>query len=204
MYFCCYNYIPLLANYVIDLPLNEYLCQNVKPLHNYPTLENDNLHNLKDGNIIFVKTNFLYPFLTYILPKINVKIILISGVSDCEIDDVYTPFLNDDKIIKFIGVNISIQNHPKINKILVGFQEPSRKNGEQENLYKMHNSKIDFNMKKNRLLITYCNNTHNSRENIITKFYNDKFINFTDFAGKMDFNDYLTNINNYKFVLCPR
>jgi hypothetical protein len=88
--------------------------------------------------------------------------------------------------------------------MLIGFQEPSRKNGEQNNLLKMYNTKINFNDKKNKLLLTYCDNTHDSRDNINEIFKNNKFITFTDFADKLDYNDYLTKINNYKFVLCPR
>ena len=146
----------------------------------------------------------IYLFLTNILQHINVRFILITGVSDYEIDNRYLPFLNNDKIIKWVGVNISIQNHPKISKMLIGFQEPSRKNGDQDNLYKIYNTKIDFNNKINKLLITYCGNTHNSRDNINTILKNDKFIGFTNFADKLEYNDYLKKINNYKFVLCPR
>jgi hypothetical protein len=201
MYFCCYNYLPVLADYVIDLPLENYINVNVLPLHNYPKL---NIEKLKNGNKIFVKTDYLPFFLTNILQHINVRFILITGVSDFEIDNRYLPFLNNDKIIKLIGPNISIQNHPKINKMLIGFQEPSRKNGKQENLFKMYNTKIDFNNKINKLLITYCTNTHNSRNNVNILFKNDKYSNFTDFSDKLEYNDYLTKINNYKFVLCPR
>ncbi len=201
MYFCCYNYLPVLADYVIDLPLQNYIDANALPLHNYPLLD---IQKLKNGDKIFVKTDYLPFFLTNILQHINVKFILITGISDYEIDNRFLPFLNNDKIIKWVGVNISIQNHPKISKLLIGFPEPSRKIGNQENLYKMYNTQINFNNKINKLLITYCGNTHDSRNNINEIFKHEKFINFTDFADKLDYNDYLTKINNYKFVLCPR
>jgi hypothetical protein len=201
MYFCCYNYLPVLADYVIDLPLENYINANALPLHKYPKLD---LSKIKDGEKIFVKTDYLMSFLNNVLPHINVKFILITGISDYEINNNYLSFLNNDKIIKWVGVNISIQNNPKIIKMLIGFQEPSRKNGNQDNLYKIYNTKIDFNNKINKLLITYCGNTHNSRQNINTIFKNDKFISFIDFSDKLEYNDYLKKINNYKFVLCPR
>jgi hypothetical protein len=201
MYFCCYNYLPVLADYVIDLPLENYINANALPLHNYPKLE---IEKLKNGDKIFIKTDYLPFFLTNILQHINIRFILITGVSDFEIDNRYLPFLNSDKIIKWIGVNISIQNHPKIIKMLIGFAEPSRQNYNQDNLYKIYNTKNDFNNKINKLLITYCGNTHNSRNNINEIFKHEKFTNFTDFANKLEYEDYLKKINDYKFVLCPR
>jgi hypothetical protein len=58
MYFCCYNYLPVLADYVIDFPLEQYINENALPLHNYPKLD---IENLKNGDKIFVKTDYL-PF----------------------------------------------------------------------------------------------------------------------------------------------
>ena len=53
MKFICYNYLPLLATYVYDVPINAYLKVGIKPLHNYPTL--NNILSLKEGDKIFVK-----------------------------------------------------------------------------------------------------------------------------------------------------
>jgi hypothetical protein len=203
----CYNYLPVLADYVLDLPPNNYLKHGITPLHKYPILNNSS--NLKEGDKIFVKTDLLNYFLTHIFPTINCKIYLITGVSDFEIDNKYLPYLNDNKIIKWIGVNISIQSHPKLCKMLIGFQEPDRRRngnadgegGDQELLYKMYNSQKQFNTKLNKLFISYLGNTHASRGNIHTNFNN---ISYVEFGEKLDFENYLKKINDYKFVLCPR
>jgi hypothetical protein len=75
MYFCCYNYLPVLADYVIDLPLQNYIDANALPLHKYPKLY---IEKLKNGDKIFVKTDYLPFFLINILPHINVEFILIK------------------------------------------------------------------------------------------------------------------------------
>ena len=49
MKFICYNYLPLLADYVFDLPINNYLNVGITPLHNYPTL--NNISQLKSTDV---------------------------------------------------------------------------------------------------------------------------------------------------------
>lgn len=206
MKFICYNYLPSLADYVIDLPNDNYLSVGITPLHNYPVL---NINKLQNGDKIFVKTDLLKYFLSTILPNIKTKFYLITGVSDYEIDDSYLTYLTDDKIIKWIGVNISIQKHPKICKLLIGFQEPDRRRngpaqgegGDQELLYKMYTVKSIFFDKKDKLFIPHFSNTHSSRENIKTIFNS---LSYIDQGNKTDFENYLKEINDYKFVLCPR
>lgn len=202
----CYNYLPSLANYVIDLPIDNYLSIGITPLHNYPVL---NVNELKNGDKIFVKTDFLKNFLSSILPNIQTKFYLITGVSDYEIDDSYLSYVSNDKIIQWIGVNISIQNNPKISKFLIGFQEPDRRRygtaegegGDQELIYNMYTIKNNFIDKKDKLFIPYFSNTHSSRGNITTIFNS---LSYVVFGNKTDFETYLKNINDYKFVLCPR
>jgi hypothetical protein len=199
MKFICYNYLPVLADYIIDLPLVNYSNAGTRPLHNYSYL---NSSTLKDGDKIFVKTDLLNYFFNMIFPSITTKFYLITGVSDYEIDDTYLSQLNNDKIIKWIGVNISIQKHPKICKMLIGFQEPDRiPGGDQELLYEMYNSKKKFNDKLDKLFISYFENTHSSRHAISNIFIDSTFV---DFGEKIDFKNYLNKINDYKFVLCPR
>ena len=143
MKFICYYFLPLIATYVYDLHINEYLKAGVKPLHKYPLLNNILL--LKEGDKIFVKTDYLQYFFNTIFPKIQTKFYLITGVSDYEINNTYLNYLNDIRIIKWIGVNISIQNNVKVCKMLIGFQEPDRKRngsaegegGDQELLYEI-------------------------------------------------------------------
>jgi hypothetical protein len=56
MNFICYNYLPVLADYVIDTPINNYLNVGITPLHKYPRL---NISLLKDGDKIFIKIYIL-------------------------------------------------------------------------------------------------------------------------------------------------
>lgn len=209
MKFICYNYLSVYCDYIIDYPIETYLKIGIKPLHNYNYLD---LSKLKDNDKVFIKSDFLTFFFTKIFHKIKSKFYLITGASDIEINNNYKIFLDNPKIIKWIGCNITIQNHPKICKFLIGFQERERSTngtatgngGDQQILYECYKNNMEFNKKKNNLFITYFNNTHSSRNNILNIFKKESFSNFVIFGKKMSFKDYLYELNNYKFVLCPR
>jgi len=206
MKFICYNFLPVLADYIFDFSIDKYNNFGITPLHNYNEL---NLNKFKDGEKIFVKTDLLVQFFIQVYPKIKKRFYLITGVSDYEIDDQYLIYLNDDKLIKWIGVNISIQEHPKIYKFLIGFSEPDRKrngtsygiSGDQELLFENYKNQKNFKNKLNKIFISHFNYTHASRKNIHKIFYDRQI---ADFGEKMEFEDYLKKINDYKFILCPR
>ena len=204
--FICYNILPLYANHVLDTQKYHYNNAGIHPLHNYPKFD---ISLIKDSDVIFIKTDRLDEFLTKIFPYIKVKFHLVTGVSDYEISDKYIPYLNNDKIITWSGVNISIQGNTKINKRLIGFQEPDRRRnsstpgegGDQELLLEMHKIRNLFNEKIHKILVTHINITHQSRNDVISSLKDMPFIKFAD---KMDIESYLRSINDYKFVLCPR
>lgn len=205
----CYNYLPTLCDYILDFPQQNYLKFGIHPLHNYKQLD---FTKIKNNDKIFVKTDLLPYFFHNLFSKITVNFYLVTGVSDIEVDNKYLNYLNNSKIIKWIGVNISIQNNPKIQKMLIGFQEPDRsrngdadgEGGDQEILYDSHRIKKKFSEKINKLFISYFNNTHSSRNNIQNIFKLNEKSNFVVFGEKIPFQKYLNELNNYKFVLCPR
>lgn len=203
--FLFYNYIPTIAKHILDVPLNNYPT-GIIPKHNYPTFE---VNKIQEGDVIFVKTDLLKIFFNNYYSKIKNKFILISGVGGKDVDIFYKCFLdNNSKIITWIGCNLLFE-HPKCFKIPIGFEEPERRingpadgeGGDQKTLEEMFNNKKKIQDKYNKLLITYIGNTHSSRQYIKEHFTNKDFVYFAD---KLRFKDYMTKINEYKFVLCPR
>lgn len=203
--FLYYDFIPTLAEYVLDFPKERYTCWGITPKHNYPQI---NLKTLKDDDIIFVKTDMLQLFFNKFYPLITKKFFLLSGVAGLDVTPLFKKFLDDNKIIKWIGCNICFE-HPKVFKIPIGFEEPERcrggsatnEGGDQKLLDKLYNSRKSIEDKENKLMITYMGKTHFSRNNIRENFKNEDYVYFAD---KMNFEDYMKTINNYKFVLCPR
>ena len=190
--FIFYNFLPTLGKHIIDV---KYSSRKVH--HNYPPFI---INNIKNGDTIFVKTELLPNFFN-IFHLIKSKFILITGVSDRPIDKTYLKYLNDDKIIKWIGCNILIR-HKKLFKLPIGFQENELPGGNQVLLKKLYENKSLFNDKKNRLLLTNTSNTHNSRSRINSIFSNKNFVDILN--TRLDFENFMKKIDEYKFVLAPR
>ena len=203
--FLYYNFLPLLADHVLDIPKEHYTNIGVTPRHNYLKFDPN---NVKDKEIIFVKTDLLQSFFINIMPYIKTRFYLISGVGGKDVGSEFKNYLNNKQIIKWIGSNLLFQ-HPKLIKIPIGFEETERciggpasgEGGDQNLLKESYENTIDIKNKKNKLLVTYLSKTHSDRNGLIEKL---KKHNFVEFANKLQFSDYMKKINEYKFVLCPR
>ena len=139
--FLFYNYLPKLADHILDIKYN-----NRKVHHSYPKFIID---NIKDNDIIFVKTDLLRFFFKNYYPKINVTFNLITGVAGKDVDDIFIKYLNENKIIKWIGCNIVFE-HPKILKIPIGFEENELAGGDQQLLKTVYYNKLNIHTKKKK------------------------------------------------------
>lgn len=195
MKFIFYNYFPLLSNgHIID---STYKHRKVH--HNYPNFD---VNNIKENDFVFVKNDKIDFFFTNYFPKIKNKFNLITAVGDIDTTNKYLKFANSEKINKWIGTNI-IFSHHKIIKVPIGFQENELPGGDQNMLDELHNKSKKIDDKENKVYVTYINkNTHSSRNNLYDKLKNKNFIVIEN--NCLDFKQYMENINNYKFVICPR
>ena len=78
-----YNWMPCIADLVLDYPENYYQSFNTIREHDKDNLTFQDIENMKPNTKIFIKTDFLKNkmFQTQILPIIKTPFILISGVS---------------------------------------------------------------------------------------------------------------------------
>lgn len=197
--FIFYNYLPVIANHIIDI-------RDISPNHPGYRIAHHNhppfiIKNIKSNDIIFVKTDFLPDFFIKVYPLIKTPFYLLTGSSDYEIDSRYTGYLNENKIIMWGGFNITIE-HKKIFKIPIAFEENELPGGNQALLTKLYDNKLSFTNKINKVLITSLGNTHHSRNNIISIFHNKDFC--VRLNNRLSFEDFMNTISKYKFVLSPR
>jgi len=191
--FLFYNYLPILADHILDV---KYSHRQVH--HNYPPFISD---NVKEGDVVFVKTDLLPIFFDKYYFQIKTKFYLINGVGANGVDKKYLKYLNEDKIIKWIGCNILFE-HDNIVKIPIGFEENELPGGDQKLLDKMFNSKQVLEDKVNKVLITKLGTTHKSRQNVIPLFKNTSYCQIL--TKRLPFEEFMNEINKYKFVLAPR
>jgi len=207
--FLYYDFLPDLCDYCYDYPDDYYLKQGLKPKHRNIVWGPD---DVKEGSVIFVKNLCMENFFRQIYPRINNKFFLINSRAGFDIDIKYKNYLNDDKIIKWIGTNI-MWTHEKIFKVPIGFEENERRingpasnngaheGGDQNTLREAYKNRKKFEEKEHKLLLTWCGGTHPVRNNINEYFANKDFVKM---ASKLKFDEYMKYINEYKFVLCPR
>jgi hypothetical protein len=179
-----YNRLPLLANVVYDA---DYKDVTVKAQHSYPFH-----HPFEDGDVVFVKTDFLPWFLNMLKTDIgDSRFVLVTGVSDrtpskeeCE------AVLKNQRILFWIGCNIPYTHH-RIQKILIGVGEPSTPSGNLPLLKSLHEGRVPWNQKKDSICIPYHGDTHSSRTRTPT-------------LPKLPYEDYMCEISKYKYVIVMR
>jgi hypothetical protein len=102
-----------------------FTCSNhVNNINSYFDKEYD-FNNLKEHDILYVKTDYIYKF-SKIIDTLPCKFVLVTGCSDYTIpDDLFSQhnefiaFIENDKIIKWFVQN-SVVSHPKIINLPIG------------------------------------------------------------------------------------
>ena len=94
-------------------------------LINSDNLQDYNFNNLKDNDILYIKTDALYNF-SKIINNINSRFILVSGCSDYTVPydifydiDEFINFISNDKIIHMFSQNC-VWKHAKITNLPIG------------------------------------------------------------------------------------
>ena len=198
----CYNCISELCNYSLDLS-DEIYRQHGVSRKNPNHLD---ISKLKDGDTIFVKTDFIVngSFSRDFLPKIKTKFILVTGISDYSIDinNNFKSILSNPNLIHWFASNPPSEDFDKISFIPIGFQEYERLGDNLIFLKENLNDHNEWEKKKNKIYIPYHSLTNPYRQSIIEKLSNLSFVEVE--KTKLSFQDYINKIKQYKYVLSLR
>lgn len=147
-----------------------------------------------DDMKIFVKTDYLFEFIHYILPHINKKFVLYTHNSDQSIDNRHIGILNNNYLIKWFAQNVNIYND-KLFSIPIGLANRRWPHGNIEILNKI----INENNKKENMV--YCNIDVNT--NIIER--TDCLNNILPIKNseKVSFEEYLRIVSKSFFIISP-
>ena len=130
-----YNFMTLPAKFCLDMSDVFYKNAGVGRVNK----NGFELIKLKDFDVIFVKTDFIYSgeFQRRFLNSINKKFILISGVSSYSIDEgdpTYQDILKNPYLMKWFCTNPPLIPHHKLEGLPIGFEEREREGGNIETL----------------------------------------------------------------------
>ena len=165
------------------------------------------IETLKDGDVIFVKTDFIHngTFQKQILPQIKTKFILVTGVSSFSVDEgdsSYLDILNHPNLVKWFCTNPPIKPNKKIVWLPIGFEERERDGGNVKILNNFYKSHTPWDKKENKIYIPHHSNTFKDRNSIIEKLSLESYV-VTE-PTRLSFEEYLKNMDKYKFVLSLR
>ena len=201
--YICYNWMPTIADHILDVPQDFYTAAGTKALH---TSENFNPIEVKDNDLIFVKTDFIVNglFQKDYMDKIYRRFNLITGVSSYNLGrdggEIYRKVLDHPNLNKWICTNPPDIEHKKIIPIPIGFQEPSRAGGNQEFLSGIHNNCSKFEEKKDLVFLPYHNvSTNPHRQQMVEYLSSLPFV--VAQKEKQSLEEYYNSMSQYKFVI---
>ena len=154
--------------------------------------------SIKEGNIIFLKTDLRNIFFDTIHPKIKNKYVLITHNSDENISKKDTELI-DEKIIHWFAQNLSTPENDKVSILPIGFENRHYLNNGKiknlKNIQKLNTPKV------NKILASFNKNTNYlMRNDLLEALPKYKNVDIRLFGTPKE---YLINLKKYKFIICP-
>ncbi len=189
------------ADHCLDLSNEEYKAWGVGRLHN-KTLEPE---KVKDGDIVFVKTDYVYngAFQTQILPRIKNNFILLTGASSYQVGKGFAidSIINNPYLRKWYCTNAPVGLSSKIVPMPIGFEEVERDGGNQELLKHLRVKRTPWIEKDNKVFLPYHTlHTNPERRELFEKLSDLPFVETQ--RAKLPFPEYVRQMDKYKFVIC--
>jgi len=164
-----------------------------------------NIHTIKAGDIVFVKTDYLPKFIIELFPLIKKPIILVVHNSDYGIPGpiehkVFTDFLNNSNLIALFGQNVENFEHPKLFSIPIGIANRCWPHGDISIF-----SKILENIPTEKPYLLYMNfspGTYPKERPYVFDLFKNK--PFCTVSSPKTLASYLYEMAQHKFTLSPR
>lgn len=197
----CYNWFGAIADHCLDFSDSEYVPIGVTKLHQ-KTL---NPEKVKEGDIIFVKTDYVYhgAFQNNILPQISEPFILITGGSSYQVSQGHPidSILTNPLVKKWYCTNAPIGISKKIIPLPIGFQERERKGGDQKLIKKLQREKTPFKNKENKVFLPYHTfGTNPQRQKLFKHLSSLPFVETQH--DSLEWAEYMKALDRYKFTIC--
>ena len=97
------------------------------------------LDRVRDGAVIYVKTNLLEGFFAAAFPRLLGRIVLVTAENAWSAPGPYRAFLDDPRLVRWFGQNCDlVAPHPKFEAMPLGFTTPQLPHGNQEAMLRVH------------------------------------------------------------------
>lgn len=166
--------------------------------HFFDEISNFEPGMVRNGDVIFVRGDFLHEFFKTKHPLIKDRYLLISNNGDTNITPIYEKYL-DDKIIHWFGQNVTF-NHEKITPTPIGLTNTFCNHIGTLAEFKKIIEETRKNEKNNAMTYGFSLISHSERLAIHTSLSQHK--NARE-VGRRSQSDYFKEISKYKFIVSP-
>ncbi len=157
--------------------------------------------DVKQGDILFIKTDYLRSFFSYIYPRIQSPFVLITGNSDYTVPGPFSSFLEDSKLLGWYGMNTMGCKHPKMHPLPIGFANRCWDHGDL-NVIRWSDQRHHMMPKVITLYMNFLIETHAyERAPLYEKFKDQPYCVA---RSRLSPAQYLQDLAASKFVLSPR
>jgi len=152
-----------------------------------------------EGAIVFVNVNFLKFFFLNKHEKIKNRYILITHKGDLSAPGGFLRYLEDDKLIAWVGQNPSIKGYEKFHPIPIGIAGRIWPWGNVSVIKEIQDLEID---KEYLAYLNIREKNYPKERNRVAKCFKGK--SFCYHPPRLPFTEYLTDLKKSKFVFSPR
>ena len=150
-----------------------------------------------DGQVVFVKSDYIGPFFTQVMPKIYRSIRIITHNSAIGIGSEYKEFLSDPRIISWHAQNANF-SHPKLFSVPLGLANQRWVHGDLDVVEEVSREDID---RTNLVYMNFDLGTNRERRTAVHDMFHDK--DYVLETPSKSFADYLRDLRSSKYVLSP-
>jgi hypothetical protein len=162
-----------------------------------------NIHSVRDGDVVYVKTDVIDDFFIQIYPKISATFVLLTHNSDYSTKVKHEHYLNDTKLLAWFGQNPGFE-HRKHFSLPIGLENPTWAPTKIDFVRSVtETSLIPWEKRKYLLYVNFNSGTNPAaRTQLLTRFRGIKDVFVSE--KRVDYAAYMNQIGKSKYVLCPR
>jgi hypothetical protein len=160
------------------------------------------IDELKDGDVIYVKGDFVLNFFRTVFPKITKKFILVTHNSDYPVKGKFVKYLENRKLIAWFGENPTFE-HPKLIPTPMGIENPNWYPAKTPFVRSLNlSSLVPWEKRKYLLYINFSAHTNKKKRQPLLDYFKQFDFVFIN-QKKVDYASYMGHVGDSKYVLCP-
>jgi hypothetical protein len=151
----------------------------------------------QDGQVVFIKTDYVKQFFSYVMPFIKNKVAIVTHNSALGVDSKYLDFLNNTKVTKWYAQNANFF-HEKLISVPLGVANHRWPHGDVELIRNVSKKSSE---KSHLVYMNFDINTNKTSRSAVYDIFRNK--DYVRKGQKKPFKDYLEDLSSSKYCISP-